>query len=156
MRPDIVPGARFLDYELTDHTRMRRKLSELQRNDPLILVLSRGRFCPKIAVAYTPNVTITTDTILELSEFRASVGATWIFLSDPRRLVQQDLDIQEYTDPHHDPMIPQTFVLAPGLIIQSTTATGSGAGPRLRTCGATCAKSRARFGRIVVMLISTR
>ena len=133
MRIDIVPGARFPDYELTDHTRTRRKLSELQRNDPLILVLSRGHFCPKdhqqhlelaafypkIAVAYTKIVTITTDNILELNEFRASVGAQWTFLSDPRRLVQQDLDIQEYTDPHHDPMIPHTFVLAPGLIIYS-------------------------------------
>jgi hypothetical protein len=30
MRPDIIPGAHFPDYELTDHTRTRRKLSELQ------------------------------------------------------------------------------------------------------------------------------
>jgi len=133
MRTDIMQGARFPDYELTDHTHTRRKLSELQGNDPLILVLSRGHFCPKdhqqhlelaafypkIAVAYTQIVTITTDTILELNEFRASVGATWTFLSDPRRVVQKDLDIQEYTDPHHDPMIPHTFVLAPGLIIYS-------------------------------------
>jgi hypothetical protein len=33
--------------------------------------------------------------------------------------VQKDLDIQEYTDPHHDPMIPHTLVLRPGLVIQS-------------------------------------
>ena len=26
-----------------------------------------------------------------------------------------DLDIAEYTDPHHDPMIPHTLVLEPGL-----------------------------------------
>src|SRR6266508_3347742 len=131
MRIDIMPGARFPDYELTDHTRTRCKLSELQGNDPLILVLSRGHFCPKdhqqhlelaafypkIAVGYTQIVTITTDNILELNEFRASVGASWTFLSDPRRLVQKDLDIQEYTDSHHDPMIPHTFVLAPGLVI---------------------------------------
>jgi hypothetical protein len=31
--------------------------------------------------------------------------------------VQQDLDIQEYTDPEHDPMIPHTLVLKPGLVI---------------------------------------
>ncbi len=30
MRSDIVPGAVFPDYELTDHTAKRRKLSELQ------------------------------------------------------------------------------------------------------------------------------
>ena len=133
MRPDIVPGAHFPDYELTDHTRTRRKLSELQGNDPLILLLARGHFCPKehqqhlelaafypkIAVAYTRIVTITTDAIAELNEFRDSVGATWTFLADPRRVVQKDLDIQEYTDPHHDPMIPHTFVLGPGLVISS-------------------------------------
>ena len=34
----------------------------------------------------------------------------------PTRLVQQDLDIKEFTDPH-DPMIPHTFVLEPGLRI---------------------------------------
>jgi hypothetical protein len=33
--------------------------------------------------------------------------------------VQKDLDIQEYTDPFHDPMIPHTLVLKPGLIIHS-------------------------------------
>ena len=131
MRPDIVPGARFPDYELTDHARQRRTLSELQGNDPMILVLSRGHFCPKdhqqhlelaafypkIAVAYTQIVTIATDNILELNEFRAAVGAQWTFLSDSGRKVQKDLDIQEYTDPHHDPMIPHTLVLEPGLIV---------------------------------------
>jgi hypothetical protein len=47
MRADIVPGAAFPDYELSDHRRMRRTLSELQGGDPLVLVLSRGGFCPK-------------------------------------------------------------------------------------------------------------
>lgn len=40
-------------------------------------------------------------------------------LSDPERVVQRDLGIAEYTDPDHDPMIPHTFVLAPGLRIHS-------------------------------------
>jgi peroxiredoxin len=47
MRADIVAGAHFPDYELTDHTKQRRRLSELQGIDPMILVLSRGHFCPK-------------------------------------------------------------------------------------------------------------
>jgi hypothetical protein len=42
-----VPGAVFPDYELTDHTWKRRKLSELQGQDPMILVLGRGGYCPK-------------------------------------------------------------------------------------------------------------
>ena len=40
MRADIVAGAVFPDYELTDHAGKRRALSDLQ--GPLILVLSRG------------------------------------------------------------------------------------------------------------------
>jgi peroxiredoxin len=133
MRSDIAPGGRFPDYELPDHTRTRRRLSELQGQDPLILTLARGHYCPKehqqhrqlaefypqIAVAYTQIVTISTDDHHTLQEFRASIGAPWTFLSDPERTIQRDLDIQEYTDPENDPMIPHTFVLKPGLVIHS-------------------------------------
>jgi peroxiredoxin len=133
VRPDIAPGGTFPDYQLTDHTKTRRSLSELQGNDPMILLLARGNYCPKdhrqhlelaahhaqIAVAYTRIVTISTDPIFESNEFRASVGAQWPFLSDPGRKIQKDLDIQEYTDPGNDPMIPHTLVLKPGLVIHS-------------------------------------
>ena len=133
MRADIVPGGIFPDYELTDHTKVRRRLSELQGNDPMIVLLARGNFCPKdhqqhlqlaafypqIAVAYTKIVTISTDNYFETNEFRDSVGAQWTFLSDPGRVVQQDLDIAEYTDPQNNPMIPHTLVLKPGLVIHS-------------------------------------
>jgi len=75
MRSDIAPGGVFPDYELPDHTGARRKLSELQGEDPLILTLARGHYCPKehqqhlelaafypkIAVAYTQIATIATD-----------------------------------------------------------------------------------------------
>ena len=70
-------------------------------------------------MAYTQIATIATDEHHTLQEFRASVGAQWPFLSDPGRIVQQDLDIQEYTDPDHDPMIPHTLVLKPGLVVHS-------------------------------------
>jgi peroxiredoxin len=133
VRPDIKPGGTFPDYQLTDHAKTRRRLSQLQGNDPMILVLARGHYCPKdhqqhlelaafqtkIAVAYTQIVTISTDNIIETREFRASVGATWTFLSDAGRKVQKDLDIKEYTDPYHDPMIPYTLVLKPGLEVHS-------------------------------------
>jgi hypothetical protein len=55
------------------------------------------------------------DVARRLSEL--SVGAQWPFLSDPGRIVQKDLEIQEYTDPENDPMIPHTLVLKPGLVI---------------------------------------
>jgi len=70
-------------------------------------------------VAYTQIATISTDDHHTLQEFRASVGAQWAFLSDPERVVQKDLDIQEYTDPDNNPMIPHTLVLKPGLVIHS-------------------------------------
>jgi len=70
MRHDLVPGNVFPDYQLPDHTGTPRKLSELQGDDPLILTLARGHYCPKehhqhlelaafypkIAVAYTPRL----------------------------------------------------------------------------------------------------
>ena len=115
MCPGIVPGGTFPDYELPDHTNVLRRLSELQGDDPLILTLARGHYCPKehqqhlelaafypkIAVAYTRIATIATDDHHTLQEFRASVGAQWPFLSDPE----------------HNPMIPHTIVLKPGLVI---------------------------------------
>jgi peroxiredoxin len=133
MRKDIAPGKVFPDFELPDHTKTPRKLSELQGEDPLILTLARGHYCPKehqqhlelaafypkIAVAYTKIATITTDPHHTLQEFRASVGAQWTFLSDTDRIVQKDLDIQEYTDPENNPMIPHTLVLKPGLVVYS-------------------------------------
>ena len=47
MRSEIVPGALFPDYELTDHGAKRRKPSDLQGQHPMVLVLSRGGYCPK-------------------------------------------------------------------------------------------------------------
>ena len=131
MRSDIIPGAVFPDYELSDHAGKRRKLSASQGPDPMVLILGRGSYCPKdrrqheglvqlhreLEVAYCRLVTITTDNITDTNEFRTGVDAHWPFLSDPRRVVQKDLDIAEYTDPAHNPMIPHTLMLEPGLII---------------------------------------
>jgi peroxiredoxin len=133
MRSDIAPGNAFPDYSLPDQDRVTRTLSEIQGEDPMILTLARGHYCPKehqqhlelaanypkIAVAYTKIATISTDSHHSSQEFRASVGAQWPFLEDPERVVQKDLEIQEYTDPEHDPMIPYTLVLKPGLVVHS-------------------------------------
>src|ERR1700676_4531494 len=87
MRSDIVPGGLFPDYELSDHTAKRRKLSELQGQHPMVLVLSRGGFCPKdrrqsellvelhreIEVGYCRLVTISTDNVMETDEYRTGV-----------------------------------------------------------------------------------
>lgn len=62
-------------------------------------------------------ITISTESILESIEWRARLGAGWPFLSDEKRTVQKELEIQEYTDPDHDPMIPHTILLALALRI---------------------------------------
>jgi hypothetical protein len=68
-------------------------------------------------VGYCRMVTISTDNLMQTNEFRSGVGAHWPFLSDAGRKVQKDLDIAEYTDPTHNPMIPHTLVLEPALKI---------------------------------------
>ena len=95
MRADVVPGAIFPDDELSDHTAKRRMLSELQGQHPMVLVLSRGGYCPKdrrqaeglvrlhreLEVAYCRLVTISTDNISQRNEYRTGVAAHWPFLS---------------------------------------------------------------------------
>jgi peroxiredoxin len=131
MRKDIVAGATFPNYDLPDHRGKHKKLSELQDGDPMIVVLSRGGFCPKdrrqheglvelfreIEVGYCRLVTISTDNLVETNEFRSAAGAHWTFLSDTARKIQKDLDIAEYTDPIHNPMVPHTIVLEPDLVV---------------------------------------
>jgi peroxiredoxin len=133
MRSDIEVGRTFPDYELPDEDGAQRRLSDLQGSNPMVLHLSRGGFDPKehcflhrlvdasldFRVGYTRVVVIATDNQLEINEFRDSVGAQFPFLSDPERTLQKELDIAEFTDPVHDPMVPHTFVLAPGLEISA-------------------------------------
>ncbi len=94
-------------------------------------MLARGAYCPKedlqhqwmaamqpeLKVSYCRLVTISTDTQMESTEWRDRLGAHWPFLCDLDRRLQQELDIQEYTDPSHDPMVPHTILLEPGLKI---------------------------------------
>jgi hypothetical protein len=80
-----------------------------------------------------------TPIMLTTNEYRTGVDAHWTFLSDPRRKVQKDLDIAEYTDPEHNPMIPHVIVLEPRsrgvqdlqrlLVFWPTDHRGASAGP---------------------------
>lgn len=133
MRSDMTRGSTFPDYRLPDQDGALRRLSELQGGDPMAVMLARGGHCPKehaqhawiaamqgeIEVGYCRLVTISTDGVLGSKEWRQRLGAQWPFLSDERRTVQRDLDIPEYTDPEHNPMIPHTLFLAPGLVVHS-------------------------------------
>lgn len=133
MRADFIPGAVFPDYELPDHTGSLRRLSEIQGGDPMIIVLAREAYSAKDqrqheglrelwremkpGVGYCQMVTITTSDLQETLDYRSGVAAEWPFLSDPERIVQQGLDIAEYTDPEHNQMVPHTIVCEPGLVI---------------------------------------
>lgn len=132
MRPDIAPGKTFPDYVLPDHTKTERRLSALQtRDDPMLLVLIRGFFCPKdreqlkeltafhsqLVVGTCQLVVITTDDWHTTNNLRQQLGAHYPFLYDERKIVRDDLDICEYTDTTHEPMVPHTFLLGPQLRI---------------------------------------
>jgi peroxiredoxin len=132
MRPDLVPGATFPDFELPDHTGTKRRLSELQGGDPMVLLLGRGEHCPRerqhqrgmipfyewCAVAFTQLVTVLPNDLHELDKMRIATGAYWPYLGDVDLEVQRTLDIREYTDPHHDATVPHTVILGPDLLIE--------------------------------------
>lgn len=128
---DFKKGDVFPDYELPNHEGTKRKLSDLQGKNPVVLVLARGGYCPKedlqhqwmavmqreMQVGYCSFISISTDSQLQSLEWRTRLGAHWQFLCDEERMIQKDLKIKEYTDPQHNPMIPHTLILEPGLKI---------------------------------------
>lgn len=127
----LVPGAVLPDFELPDTTGTLRRLSELQGDNPMILLLGRGEHCPRerqhqremlkmwewCAVAFTQMVTVLPNDLHDADRLRISTGAYWPYLCDTDLELQTALDIREYTDPHHAANVPHTLVLAPGLVI---------------------------------------
>jgi peroxiredoxin len=118
------------DFELPDEGGTKWRLSQLQGDDAMILMLGRGEHCPRerqhqremvrfhewCAVAFTQLVTVLPNNAHDVGKLRISTGAYWPFLCDSELEVQGTLDIRE-DDPHHDATVPHTLVLAPGLVI---------------------------------------
>jgi hypothetical protein len=50
-----------------------------------------------------------------IPDVRGLPRAFWLLFAG--RKVQKDLDIAEYTDPEHNPMVPHTIVLEPNLVV---------------------------------------
>ena len=127
----LVPGASFPDLDLPDHTGRPRTLAEIAGGDPLVLITSRGWFCPKeqrhlrevtglqdeFEVAYSRIVVVSVDQPAEQSAFRAGLGARFTFLSDAERRWIERLGLRETTDTVHDPYQPAAFSLRPDLTI---------------------------------------
>jgi len=131
MSKTLVPGATFPDFELFDDDGTKHRLSELQGDNAMILMLGRGEHCPRerqhqremvkfhewCDVAFTKVVTILPNDLHDTNKMRIATGAHWTYLSDGDLEVQRTLDIREYTDTHHDATVPHTVLLAPGLKI---------------------------------------
>ena len=127
----IAKGMTIPDFELRDHAGIPTRLSHIQGDDPMVLMLGRGEHCPRerqhqreliqlhgwSAVAFTQMATILPNSLHDTNKLRISTGAFWPYLADEELEVQRTLGIREYTDPHHDANVPHTLVLAPGLIV---------------------------------------
>jgi len=129
-----APGTCFPDVELPDHTGRKRRLSELAGGDPVVLITSRGWWCPKeqrylrelvrlqdeLEVAYARLVVLSVDPPEVQAAFRAGLGARFTFLSDADRLWLDRLELRESTDTVHHPYQPAAFTLFPDLRVHST------------------------------------
>ena len=137
-------GELFPEFELPDHTKRPRRLTQFTQPSlvdeklgfrdgyPLILVFGRGFFCPRdqeqmrqlvrfqseLAVNYCKLVTVSTDPPKVQAAFRAGLGARWTFLSDETRLLIKTINILDETEGEYAYTAqPYTFVLRPDLRI---------------------------------------
>jgi peroxiredoxin len=125
----IRVGATLHDFELPDENGDLQRLSELQGDDAMILMLGRGEHCPRerqhqremlkvyewCSVGFTQMVTVLPNELHDVYKLKISTGAHWTFLADTDLELQTKLDIREYTDPVHPANVPHTLLLAPGL-----------------------------------------
>ncbi len=128
----LTPGSVLPDFELPDEGGTKRRLSELQGDNAMVLMLGRGEHCPRerqhqremlqfhqwCAVAFTEMVTVLPNDLHDVYKMKIATGAYWTYLADTDLEVQSTLDIREYTDPHHAATVPHTLILSPGLVIE--------------------------------------
>ena len=131
MSKGLTPGATLPDFELPDENGDLHRLSDLQGDDAMVLMLGRGEHCPRerqhqremlrfyewASVAFTQLVTVLPNDLHDVYRLKISTGAHWTYLADTDLEVQTALDIREYTDPKHPANVPHTLLLAPGLVI---------------------------------------
>jgi peroxiredoxin len=132
MSKNLEPGTTIPDFELSDENGDGHRLSELQGDDLMVLLLGRGEHCPRerqhhremlrfherCSVAFTQLVTVLPNDLHDVLKLKLSTGAHWTFLADEDLEVQRAFEIDEYTDPHHDATVPHTLILSPGLRIE--------------------------------------
>jgi peroxiredoxin len=133
MRHDLVVGNEFPDLKLPEHTGKELALSEIAKQQPLVVAFVRGWWCPKEQVRvrklvdaqeeiqreYGRIAAVTVDEPYVNGAFRAGIGADFHFLSDEERQVADDLDLLEVTDELHRPFLPYTFLLDSNRVIRN-------------------------------------
>ncbi len=109
----IKVGSTLHDFELPDENGELHRLSELQGDDAMVLMLGRGEHCPRerqhqremlkfyewCSVGFTQLVTVLPNDLHDVFKLKISTGAHWTYLADAELEVQTALDIKEYTDP---------------------------------------------------------
>lgn len=132
----------FPDFELPDQNGKLRKLSSFTRQSeadkrygfkdgyPLIVIFSRGFFCPRdqqqfrnlvkfqdeLKVNFCNIVSVSADDPIVSSAFRSGLGANWTFFSDIERQVIKQLNILDETEGEYAyRSLPYTFILKPNL-----------------------------------------
>jgi peroxiredoxin len=132
MLKNLAIGDVFPDVALPDETGHVHRLSTLQGDDVLVLLLGRGEHCPRerqhqremlrfhewSSVAFTQMVTVLPNDLHDVHKLKLSTGAHWTFLADADLELQTALGIREYTDPHHAANVPHTVLLSPGRVIE--------------------------------------
>ena|SRR2546426_675781 len=133
MSKGLHVGKTIPDFELPDENGELHRLSDLQGDDVLILMLGRGEHCPRermhqremvklyewCDLAFTQMVTILPNEAHDVYKLRISSGAHWPYLCDEKLEVRGHFEIDEYTDDHHDnAVVPHTLILSPGLKIE--------------------------------------
>jgi peroxiredoxin len=130
---NIKVGMTLPDFELPDENGELHRLSDLQGSDAMVLHLARGEHCPRerqhhfellrfarwCPVAFTQIVSIFPGVKHDTYKMKIATGAEWTFLADEELRVREALDIDEYTDTHHDyAVVPHTLILSPGLKVE--------------------------------------
>ncbi len=137
-------GDRFPNVKLPDQNERPRQISDFTRQGeadkrygfkdgyPLIVIFSRGFFCPRdqqqfrslvafqseLQVNFCKLVTISADEPKVSAAFKAGLGANWPFLCDTERKLIKALDILDETEGEYAyRALPYTFVLKPNLEI---------------------------------------
>src|SRR5215471_6748272 len=109
MSKGLTPGSVLPDFALPDENGTLHRLSELQGDDAMILMLGRGEHCPRerqhqremvrfhgwCPVAVTQLVTIFPGALHDSYKMRISTGAHWPVLTDTELEVQRAFEIEE-------------------------------------------------------------